>query len=154
MNEELKAAESLLDIGVSVPLRPLRFRRWKIPVRVTVKRPPLGGLLRILRVWFSLETTVEKLDKMDNDEVLRFMEKHGKAVSKFVALSVCSGYIPGKVLAPLLAWFLRWRCHPDTLLYTMEVFMQLQDSKSFTSITRSAGALNVLAPKLGQKKRS
>lgn len=153
MNEELKATEALLDIGVSVPLRPIRFRRWKITPRVTVKRPPLGGLLRLLRVWFSFNTTIEQLDKMDKTEQLRFIEKHGRAVSKFVALAVCNGYVSGKVFAPLLAWFLRWRCHPDALLYTVSVFMNLLDAKSFMTIIRSGAAINVAGPRLSQKKK-
>lgn len=154
MNEELKATEALLDIGVSVPLRPIRFRRWKITPRVTIKRPPLGGLLRILRVWFSFGITADGIDKMEKAEQLRFLGQHGRTVSKFVALAICSGYVSGKVFAPLLAWFLRWRCHPDTLLYTISVFMSLIDAKSFMTIIRSGTALNVAAPSLSQKRRS
>lgn len=155
MIEELKATEALLDIGVSVPLRPLRFRRWKITPRVTIKRPPLGGLLRLLRIWFSFDITVEQLDKMDKTEQLLFLEKYGREVSKFVALAVCNRYVGGKAFAPLLAWFLRWRCHPDAMLYTVSVFMNLLDTKSFMTITKSGAAIkNLLAPKMGHRKRS
>ena len=155
MNEELKAAESLLDIGVSVPLRPLRFRRWKIPVRVTVKRPPLGGLLRILRVWIAMDTDTKQLNAMSESERLTFIAANGRALSKMVSLMVCSGEISGRVLAPLMSWFLRWRCHQDTLLYTVLTFMNLQDTKSFTSIIASVESINVLEPAKSQgRKRS
>ncbi|HBG39906.1 MAG TPA: hypothetical protein DDW85_00665 [Porphyromonadaceae bacterium] len=154
MNEQLKATEALLDVGVSVPLRPLRFRRWKITPRVTVKRPPLGGLLRILRIWLRLNVTGEQLDSMSERQRFDFMVKWGKEVYKMVALMVCSSFVSGKLFAPILAFFLRWRCHPDTLLYVVSAFMQLQDTRSFTTIIKSAGALNVTAPKLSQRKRS
>ncbi len=153
MNEELKATEALLDIGVSVPLRPLRFRKWKLPIRVTIKRPPLGGLLRLLRVWLSLGVTVSGLDKMSRDEELEFMAKHGKTVSRFVALAICNGHISGKLFARPLSWLLRWRCHPDTLLHTMNVFMNLLDTKSFMTITKLGSAINLLAPRMGLKKK-
>lgn len=150
MNEELKATEALLDIGVSVPLRPMRFRRWKFTPRVTVRRPPLGGLLRILRIWFSLDITPEQLDKMDKNERLRFVGKHGKAISKMVALMICSSRTGGLVFAPAFAWLMRWRCHPDVMLYVVSEFMRLQDAQSFIYITRSVATINIVAPRLGQ----
>lgn len=153
ISEELKATEALLDIGVSVPLRPVRFRAWNWTPRVTVRRPPLGGFLRILRVWFSLNVTVEELDKFTREERLRFLEKNGKAVSKIVALAVFSSYIRGRVLAPVFAWFLRWRCHPDVMLYVVSEFMRLQDAQSFIDITKSVATINIVAPRLGQKRK-
>lgn len=153
MNEELKATDALLDIGISVPLRPLRFRKRQITPRVTIKRPPLGGLLRILRIWLTLNITAEQLEKLDENGRLQFMANHGRAVSKMVALMVCSGFLSGKLFTPALAAFLRWRCHPDSMLYAAGVFMQLQDTKSFTNIIRLIGALNVVAPKLSQKRK-
>ena len=153
MVEELKATEALLDIGVSVPLRPLRFRKWKITPRVTIKRPPLGGLLRILRLWLPMNVQAEEIEKMTERERQVFIEKNGKDVTKMVALMVCSGFMTGKLFSPILAVMLHWRCHPDTLLLTTVAFMQLLDTKSFMNITRSVSALNVAAPRLGQKKK-
>lgn len=154
MNEQLKAADALLDIGISIPLRPVRFRKWKWTPRVTIKRPPLGGLLRILRVWLTMDTDTRRLDAMSESERLNFIAANGRALSKMVSLMVFSGKISGGTLAPLLAVLLRWRCHPDVMLYTALQFMQLQDTSSFTDIIRLVEALNVLAPKLSQGKRS
>ena len=154
-DEQLKAADALLDIGVSVPLRPVRFRKWKRTPRVTIKRPPLGGLLRILRVWIAMDTDTKQLNAMSESERLTFIAANGQALSKMVALMVCSGSVSGRVLAPLMAWVLRWRCHPDTLLYAALTFMNLQDTKSFTSIIASVESINVLEPAKSQgRKRS
>ena len=153
MSEQLKAADALLDIGVSVPLRPVRFRKWMRTPRVTIKRPPLGGLLRILRVWIAMDADTKQLDAMSENERLKFIVANGRALSKMVALMVCSGEISGRVLAPLMAWFLRWRCHQDTLLYTVLTFMNLQDTKSFTSIIKSVEGINVLEPAKSQRKK-
>ena len=154
MNEQLKAADALLDIGISIPLRPVRFRKWKWTPRVTIKRPPLGGLLRILRLWLTLETDVKQLEIMNDDEKLKFIAEHGRALSKMVSLMVFSGIISGRVSAPILAVLLRWRCHPDVLFYTALHFLQLQDTSSFTDIIALVEGLNVLEPKASQKGRS
>lgn len=153
MREQLKAIDALLDFGVSIPLRPLRFHRWKIAPRVVIRRPPLGGLLRITRIWLSIGIEASVLEKMDAIQQLEFMQKHGRDVIKMVALMVCSGAIEGRILAPILALILKWRCHPDALIQVASVFFDTIDSKSFTTITRSIGALNLAAPRLGQKRK-
>lgn len=92
---------------------------------------------------------------MDGAERLQFILAHGRAISEFVALTACSGFVSGKLLAPALAWFLRWRCHPDAMLYLVSEFMQLQDTKSFMTIIKLGAAVNIVAPRLSQKgKRS
>lgn len=155
MNEELKATEAILDIGISIPLRPLRFKKWKITPRVTLKRPPLGGLLRILRIWLAMDITVDALMEMDERKRIDFMSNHGKEITKIVSLMICSGFVSGKLLAPPLAAFLAWRCHPEVLFLCCAKFMQLIDSKSFIDIIRSVEAINIVAPRLSQKgKRS
>lgn len=153
MKEQLKAIDALLDIGVSIPLRPLKFHRWKIIPRIVIRRPPLGGLLRITKIWLSIGISASELEKMNETQRFEFMQKHGKEVIKMVSLMVHSGRIKGVILAPILAFILKWRCHPDTLIQTASVFFEAIDSKSFTTITRSVGALNLAAPRLGQRKK-
>ena len=45
---QLEASEALLDIGVSVPFKPLRlpFRKKPVYLRMTMKRPRLRGFSR------------------------------------------------------------------------------------------------------------
>jgi hypothetical protein len=150
---ELEAAEALLDVGISIPLRPLRFGKWKFVPRATIKRPPLGGLLRILRLWLKTGVTVAAMNDFDERQRLEFMSTHGKEVSKMVALMIYSGFFSGKVLAPPFAAYLRWRCHPDVLMLSCAKFMQLIDSKSFIDIIRSAEAINIVAPRLSREKK-
>ena len=154
MNEELKAADGLLDIGISIPLRPVRFRKWSMVPRVTMKRPPLGGLLRILRVYLELNVTPDELKKMSEEESRTFMARHGKEVAILVSLSVWSGFFSGK-FARLLAWWLLWRCHPNVLFHAAMEFSDRIDSQSFTTIIRSYASQNLMRPNLShEKKRS
>ena len=144
MQEQLKATSALLDIGVSIPLRPLRWRRWKWVPRVTMNRPPLGGMIRILKLYLQMNTTSEQLRSMN--------EEQARSLSKIVALAVYSGYWSGRLLAPLLAWVLRWRCNPGVLFFATSQLMELLDAKSFTIIIRSIATINLMAPSLSQKK--
>ena len=154
MSEELKAADGLLDIGISIPLRPVRFDKRSMVPRVTMKRPPLGGLLRILRVYLELNVTPEELKKMGEDESRSFMAEHGKTVAKLVALSVWSGYFSGK-FAPVLSWWLLWRCHPNVLFHAASEFIDRIDSRSFMTIIRLYANQNLMRPNLShEKKRS
>ena len=152
MNEELKAADGLLDIGISIPLRPVRFGKRKIVPRVTMKRPPLGGLLRILRVYLKLNFTPEELKKMNENDAKAFMAENGKTVAQLVALSVWSGFFSGK-FSGVLAWWLLWRCHPNVLFHAAAEFIDRIDSRSFTTIIRSYASQNLLRPNLSQKRK-
>lgn len=152
MEEQLKATRALLDIGVSVPLRPLRWKRWKWVPRVTMKRPPLGGMLRIMKLYLQMNTTSEQLSNMTDEQARAFFAKNARSLSMIVALAVCSGYLSGKLLAPLLAWVLRWRCDTSVLFFATTQLMDLLDAKSFTIIIRSIATINMMAPSLSQGK--
>lgn len=153
INEQLKATDALLDIGVSVPLRTIRFRRWKRTPRVTIKRPPLGGLLRILRVWLSMEVSSKDISEMDESARLQFVEKNGKKLAKMVSLMLCRGWLSGRLLAPFIRYFLLWRTHPDTLLLATVTFVELQNTKSFKTIIELVENINLLETKASQKRR-
>ena len=151
MREQLKATAALLDIGVSLPLRPLRWRRWKWVPRVTMRRPPLGGMMRILKLYLQMNTTSEQLSAMNEEQARAFFVKNARSLSSIVALAVCSGYWSGRLLAPLLAWVLRWRCDTNVLFFATTQLMELLDAKSFTLIIRSIATINLMAPSLSQK---
>lgn len=153
MNEQLKAADALLDIGISVPLRPLRFRKWRRTPRVTIKRPPLGGLLRILRVWLAMDVDTKRLETMSENDRLSFIVANGRALSEMVALMIYSGRVSGKLAAPIMALFLRWRCHRDVLFYVALTFFNLLDSKSFMTIIKSAESINLLEPARSRRRK-
>lgn len=72
-NVELEAAEALLDVGILLPL--LRFRlpggrEWVL--RVTMRRPCLGGQMRIVRHYLKLGITAREWDAFSEDEERAF----------------------------------------------------------------------------------
>lgn len=46
---EFRASGLLLDLGISIPVRPLRFMTKKKRCGITMRTPALGGLIRISR---------------------------------------------------------------------------------------------------------
>lgn len=55
-----EGAAALLDRGVSVPLKDIRLPFCKpLRLRVVMRRPRLGGLIRLARVYLSLGVTAE-----------------------------------------------------------------------------------------------
>ena len=112
-NVELEAAEALLDVGILLPL--LRFRlpggRERV-LRVTMRRPCLGGQMRIVRHYLKLGITAREWDAFSEDEERAFFDRHAKRLSLILALTICRGYLSGLLLAPVVAWLIRWRV-PD-----------------------------------------
>ena len=64
-NVELEAAEALLDAGILarfVRIRPPRRHEWVL--RVTMRRPCLGGQMRIVRHYLKLGITAQRMGRI------------------------------------------------------------------------------------------
>lgn len=70
-----------MDRGVSVPLKDIRLPfRKPLRLRVVMRRPRLGGLIRLARVYLSLGVTAEQMNKFTKEEEMAFLVSHGKQV--------------------------------------------------------------------------
>ena len=146
---EKEAAEALLDIGVSLPFLKIPFTRKYL--RVTMKRPCLGNLFRITRLYLTLGVTCEQMHEFSKHEELEFIAKHGKNITKMVALTICRGRISGVLFSGILAWLMR--CFmDDKYLYAAGLqFMQLLSVRSFMPIIKSAQVTNPMMPRKSQE---
>ena len=111
-----EGAAALLDRGVSVPLKDIRLPfRKPLRLRVVMRRPRLGGLIRLARVYLSLGVTAEQMNKFTKEEEMAFLATHGKQVSRMVAYTLCRGWISRRLLVGATAWLDRHRvclgCH-------------------------------------------
>ncbi len=142
----------LLDLGVSVPLRPLGFlSSRKKTARVVIKRPYMGSILRVCRVYMKIGVSYKELQEYDLDQSLIFYAKHGKEVSEIVAYGICRGYLSGKLFHKAVASYLRWRVHPSVLIDLYIRFMELINIKSFHPIISLTGRTNLLRPTLSHE---
>ncbi|MDE5706913.1 MAG: hypothetical protein K2H69_01890 [Alistipes sp.] len=146
---EIEAAEALLDIGVSLPFFKIPFTR-KV-VRLTMRRPCLGGQIRLARLYLRTGITYEEMLKFSKHEELAYMALHGRRVSKMVALTICRGAISGTLFSGILAWLLRWLVDDRYLRAAGMQFLRLLGTKSFMTVIRSVSTANQMRPRLSQK---
>lgn len=150
LNAEIATSELLLDLGVSVPLRPLKFLNLKRLRRITLKRPHYGAIVMQAMYYNMIGCKASELKDYDTEQWMQFIAKNGKLCSYIVALCICTGFVTSK-FHKLVAWYLRWRVHPVTLGELMLLCVTQVNISPFQTIISSAEALNPLSPRLSQK---
>ena len=147
--EELKACKLMLDMGVAVPVRPLKYlyRKGK-SCRVVMRTPYAGTILRIDRLYLSLGVTYEELKEYSYEQNAGFMQKHGKTVSRMVAYTLVRGWLAGWLLNRPVAWWLRWRVHPMMMQEAMFQMLSMLDKEGFRDTIRLAQKMNLMKPNL------
>ena len=150
-----EGAAALLDRGVSVPLKDMRipFRKKPLKLRVVMRRPRLGGLMRLARVYLSLGVTAEQMKKFTKEEEMAFLAAHGREISRMIAYTLCRGWWSRRLLVGVTAWVVRNWMSPEYLDAAMRSFVLLLGTDPFTSIIRSAGKMNPMKLRLSQGKK-
>lgn len=149
MNMEAAASELLLDLGVSVPVRPLRFlSKKRKPRRIVLRRPYTGTLIRQIREYRKIGVTYEDMKAYNYDEMLNFVADHGKQVSEVIACTIVRGYISYMLLHRIVSWWLRWRVHPSFLGEAMVQLMMMVDTSPFQNTIRSVEKMNLMKPRM------
>ena len=151
-NIQQEAAELLLDAGVSLPL-------FRIPivgkmVRITMRRPTLGGIIRITHCVQSLGVTAAEMEAFTIEQKRRFLLDHGHTLARIIALCVCRGYLAGKILAPILAKMILWWTPYEHIWQAQFLFIgYLSEVKVFLPIISLTEQINPLKPTLSQKSK-
>lgn len=150
-----EGAAALLDRGVSVPLKDIHvpFFRKPIKLRVTMRRPRMGGLMRLAQVYLSLGVTAAEIKQFTKEEEMAFIALHGKRISRMIAYTLCRGWWSRHFLVGFTAWWIRNWMEKEYLEAAMHNFIMLLGTDPFTSIIRSAEKMNPmkLRLKLSQK---
>lgn len=150
---ELEAAEALLDVGISLPLFRIRTpwcKGWTW--RVVMRRPCLGSQMRIARQFLKLGITSRQVERFTDDQERDFFVEHLRELSMMVAYAVCRGYLSGLILAPVVAWLIRWKMPPEYLIEAQRWFRKLRSTRDFTDIIASVEAINPFRPAASQSK--
>ncbi len=154
---DVEAAGALLDTGVSLPF----FKIFGREVRLTMKRPYLGGLIRYSKLYGELGHTFDEIEAFSNDEALRFVAEHGWRLSRMIALMICRGAWSGALFVRPMSWLVRVCLPPEYLVDANAVFGRLLQTRPFTNIIRSIEVINPMRSRLslpqatgGERKRS
>ena len=146
--EEFRGSELLLDLGVSVPYRPLGFLFKKKRHSVTMHTPGAGGMIRIANKYLRMGVKYEEIKEYTFEQRMEFIAAHGRAISEMVAYTIVRGYFLGWILNKPVAWWLRWRVHPAYLEEAMIQMLSLLDITSFSNTIKLAQAVNLMTRRL------
>ena len=134
-SDECESADRNRGSGGSAGHRSLAAL-FKIPftrkvVRLTMRRPCLGGQIRLARLYLQTGVTYERMLEFTKHEELAYMALHGRRVSKMVALTICRGAFSTWLFSGLLAWLLRWFVDDEYLLAANMQFLRLLGTEVF-----------------------
>lgn len=141
--------KTILDLGVSIPLRPV----FGYTPRVVMKTPYAGTLLRISKLYLSMGIEKKSLENMSYEDKMLLHAKHGTKIAQMVAFAIIRGFIPGLLFVPMFSLILLWRMKPDMLHEAWYQLLTLLDTESFPNIIRSANRINLMKPRLSQQKK-
>lgn len=150
-----EGAAALLDRGVSVPLTEMHipFRKKPLKLRVIMRRPRLGGLIRLARVYLGLGVTAKQIMNFTKEEEMVFIARHGNEVSRMVAYTLCRGWISRHLLVGITAWVVRELVKPEYLQAALANFILLLGVDPFMSIIRLAERVNPMKLRLSHVKK-
>lgn len=146
-----EGAEALLDAGVSLPLKDLRipFRKEPLRLRLTMKRPTLARQIRIAHAYLSLDTTADALEAMDHKGQMAFLARHGKTLSRIIALTMERWWLPVWLLSWLVRHWMKWEYQKAAFAQ----FVLLMGTQSFIPIIRSAEMTNPMKLRLSHGRK-
>lgn len=147
---EKEAAEALLDRGVSVPFKDIRlpWRKKPVVVRMTMMRPTLSAQIEIARLYLGMGVTAADVERMKKLRQMEFLAKHGKTLSRIMALTVCRGYVSRHLFVGVYAWAIRNFIEHKYQIAAVRTFEALMGTDPFTTIIRSAERTNPMRPRL------
>jgi hypothetical protein len=144
LEAQREAANILLDLGVSIPMTaPRLFRLFGLKrIRLTIRRPYWGTMVRISRAWLSLGITAETVKSNSLEDDMKLMSEHGKTVSKIVAYGILRGQFSG-LFAGMLGRILLWRVHPVIMVEAAFKMATLSRVEDFTNTIRLLATMDV-----------
>ncbi len=142
-----EAAEALLNVGVSLPLKEFRlpFRKRPVILRATMRRPCMSGQIEIARTYLSMGVTSSQMETFSKEEQMRFLADHGSKICRMIALTLGR---PAYVRP--LTWFVRHFIRFEYQMAAVSKFVNLMGTDHFIAIIRSAERTNPLTVRLSQ----
>ena len=147
--EELRSSELLLDLGVRVPVRPLRWLgRKRKPGKVTLRRPYAGALIAMSRYYNRIGVKAAELKEYGAEDWVKLIAEHGYDMARIVSCALCRGFVSHHLFGGLATWWLLWRVHPSVLGDVMLLLIESIDTSPFQITISSAETVNPMKPRL------
>jgi len=101
--------------------------------------------------YLSTGITMDVIEGLTTEEAIKLHAKHGKTMSKAVAVAILNGYISGKLFTKPLAWYLRWHLKSHELYVLTTTLLIYGGVQDFINTTKSVRKMTLTKPKMGQK---
>ena len=105
--------------------------------------------IQIARTWLSVGMPLEEFEGLDYDGEMQFIAKHGRKLSRMIALTMPHWWLPTCVLSWFIRRFMKWEYQKGAF----EQFVTLMGTESFTPIIRSAEIANPMKLRLSRRKK-
>ena len=111
----------------------------------------LGGLGKYpyLQTYLSMEVTAEQMAAFTKEEQMRFMAKHGSALCRMIAYTICVGPVRRLFVRPV-SWFIRNCVKQHIILTAAQKFVSLMGTDPFIPIIRLAERTNPMKLRLSR----
>lgn len=142
---QIEAAEALLNVGVSLPLKEIKipFRKKPLVLRMTMRRPSMAGQIQVARTYLSMGITSEEMEKLSKDNQMKFLADHGDKICRMIALTLGKRFM----VRPL-TWLVKHFVKYEYQIAAVRKFVSLMGTDSFIPIIRSAEMTNPMKLRL------
>lgn len=149
-----EAADALLNIGISIPLKEIKLPLIKRPIklRVTLKRPYMSGQIEFARTYLSMEVTADAMAAYTKEDQMRFIAEHGKKISRMIAYMICIGPVKRLFVRPM-SWFIRNCVEQRYQIAAIHKFVSLMGTDPFIPIIRLAERTNPMKLRLSHQEK-
>lgn len=143
---EIKTVDTLLDKGVRVQIPAPFFLRifGKRSLTVAVKRPVLGNMLRISKLYLQMKVEVNDTDL---GAWIQTLQTCAVPVSRICAIGMLRGRYTGWLFMRPLARYLRWNMTTRDLANLAAILVSLSGYQDFTNTIKLLGLMRLTQPK-------
>lgn len=147
---EIENADVILDVGVSIPLSQIRvpFTKKHLTWRVTMRRPTMGSLMRIAKLYLRMGVKVEELQTMTKEQQFELLANHGDKIAEIVMIAILRDRVRIWLFGGVLKWWLLNYVNDNHLTAINREFAPLYGTAAFGNIIKSVEGANPLAPRM------
>lgn len=146
-----KAAETMLERGVRVPLPAPRFLRLfgKKTIGVVVHQPYLRTLFTASSFALSAGFSLDKLEQGETDAALKLVNQHAKTIARIIAVYLLNGKWKNRLFSRLVGSWLFSKLNNQKLLEISVAIILMSRYQDFTSSIRlhKQMSLTIMMPK-------
>ena len=149
---EIESADVLLDVGVSIPLFQIKvpFTKKHLTKRVTMRRPTMGSLIRIAKLYLQMGVKVEELQTMTKEQQFELLANHGDEIAEIVMVAILRDRSKIWWFGRLLKWWLMNHVNDNHLTTLNREFAPLYGTQAFGDIIKSVEGANPLVPRMSR----